>query len=247
MRLSLIAAALILSLSGASVAHAAPPAKLPKACQTVAEQNAERVRQLQTELMIAALKCRTSKDANLTEAYNGFIRKHSGVLLTQSNVLQAYFKRQYGSAYLKRFDSYVTQLANEVSRRSQTVPQYCQSIRPLLASATEVDPAKLPMFDGKLPAVQAVAQSPSCKITPDMRSASATPAAAPVKTAAAQPAKPVKAPKPAKVPKPEPAKAQPAAAKAPAPQPAKAQPAKAQPAKTQPTAANEAKPGPSTN
>lgn len=229
MRLRIIAAALVLSISGASVAQAAAPAKLPKACQTVAEQNAERVRQLQTELMIAALKCRTSKDANLTEAYNGFIRKHSGVLLTQSNVLQAYFKRQYGSASLKRFDAYVTQLANEVSRRSQTVPQYCQSIRPLLTSATEIDPAKLPLFDGKLPAVQAVAQSPLCKVTPDMKSASATPAPAPVKTAAAQPAKPVKVAKPAKAPKPTPA------------------PAKAPVSKAQPTAANEAKPAAATN
>ena len=243
MRLRIIAFALVLSISGASAALAATPAapaKLPKACQTVAEENAERVRQLQTELMIAALKCRTSKDANLTEAYNGFIRKHSNALLTQSNVLQAYFKRQYGSGYLKRFDSYITQLANEVSRRSQTVPQYCQSIRPLLASVTEVEPAKLALFDGKLAPVQAVARSPQCKVTTDMKSASATPAPAPVKTAAATPAKPTKPAKPAKAPKPAtPAKAQPAT-------PAKAQPAST-PAKAQPTAANEVKPGPSTN
>jgi len=243
----MIGAALLLLISGASAALAATPAapaKLPKACQTVAEENAERVRQLQTELMIAALKCRTSQDANLTEAYNGFIRKHSNVLLTQSNVLQAYFKRQYGAGYLKRFDAYITQLANEVSRRSQTVPQYCQSIRPLLASATEVEPAKLPLFDGKLPAVQAVAQSSLCKVTPEMKSASTTPTPAPVKTASAAPAKPGKPAKPAKAPKPAtPAKAQPTT-------PAKVQPAPTPAptsAKTQPTAANEAKPGPSTN
>lgn len=238
MRFRTIGAALLLLISGASVASAATPAapaKLPKACQTVAEENAERVRQLQTELMIAALKCRTSQDANLTESYNSFIRKHSNVLLTQSNVLQAYFKRQYGAGYLKRFDAYITQLANEVSRRSQTVPQYCQSIRPLLASATEVEPAKLPLFDGKLPAVQAVVQSSLCKLTPEMKSALATPVPVkpPVKVATATPAKPTKPAKPAKAPKPT--------------TPTKAPPAAAPPSKAQPTAANEAKPAPSTN
>jgi hypothetical protein len=169
MRSKLAAAVAVLSVL-AGPAGAATTA-IPKACPTVAERDAERLRHLQTELMVAALKCRNNPQASLTEPYNAFVRKYSDVLVVQSNVLQGYFKRQYGAAYLKKFDTYITQLANEVSRRSQTTPQYCQSVRPLLASVLEVEPARLASFDGKLPATQTVVQSPKCKMPSDLKSA----------------------------------------------------------------------------
>jgi hypothetical protein len=199
MRSKLAAAVAVLSVL-AGPAGAATTA-LPKACPTVAERDAERLRHLQTELMVAALKCRNNPQANLTEPYNAFVRKYSDVLLVQSNVLQGYFKRQYGPGYLKKFDTYITQLANEVSRRSQTTPQYCQAVRPLLASVLQVEPARLASFDGKLPPTQAVVQSPKCKMPGDMKSAAKEPAKS-TKTAASTASKPKPAAKAA--PKPQP-------------------------------------------
>ena len=247
-----IAAALSLALAAFAVlpAEAAAPSS-SKACQSPAERSAENVRQLQTAFMVAALKCRNHPDANLTDSYNAFIRKYSDELLRQSNVLQGYFKRQYGGSHLKRFDSYITQLANEVSRTSQTVPQYCQSMKPVLAAVMSVEPKNLGGFESNLPEVRTSARSPKCPQEPSMKTAAAeapsaassapAPSAKAVAAAAPAPAKPSPS-KPATA-KPAPAKPAPAkpaanvAAKAPAAEKAPAQTASAQPAAAQPAAA----------
>ena len=226
MRISFAAAAcLALAVFVASPISAATPT--PKACQSPAERAAENVRQLQTAFMVAALKCRNHPDANLTDPYNAFVRKYSNELLRQSNVLQGYFKRQYGGAYLKRFDTYITQLANEVSRRSQTIPQYCQSMRPVLAAVMSVEPKDLGGFDGKLPQLATAAQSPKCAQATAVKTAAAKPAeAAPAKAAPAKTAPP----------KTTPAKSSPAKTSAGAPVPAE-KPAAAKTAEAKPAGA----------
>ena len=116
---SKIAAIALAAAALVAPAQAATPT--PKACQSAAEINAERVRQIQTEFMVAALKCRKDPQAGVLDRYNAFVRKFSPELVKQSNVLQSYFKRQYGAGHLKRYDSYITKLANELSTSLESV------------------------------------------------------------------------------------------------------------------------------
>ena len=73
---------------------------------------AAKVRELDSMLMVSALRCRTGAN-DFMAAYNGFVEK-SRVALTQVNVLlRAHFTTSVGKAgSLNAYDNYVTKMAN---------------------------------------------------------------------------------------------------------------------------------------
>lgn len=94
-------------------------------CATPQEVEAERVRVLQTELMVAALKCRDRSDLALRERYNAFVERFTPQLVQHGKALRAYFKRQYGADHRRHMDRYITGLANTVSQISDERPEFC--------------------------------------------------------------------------------------------------------------------------
>ena len=104
------------------------PAMAASSCPTPAETAAEHVRILQTELMVAALKCRARTDLNLYDKYNTFVRKYTPELVQHGKALTGYFERTYGAGYRQKLDKYITTLANSVSISSDKNAKFCDSL-----------------------------------------------------------------------------------------------------------------------
>ena len=96
-------------------------------CLNASEATAERVRLVQTELMVAALKCRADRSLAIDEKYNRFIAAYTPELIAQAAVLKDRFRRRFGAAYQVHLDRYITGLANLVSLRSLDRPGFCQA------------------------------------------------------------------------------------------------------------------------
>ena len=103
MKKALVAAGAILALAGA-------PAQA--ACWTPREVAAAKVRDLDTMLMVSALRCRF-ENAALIDRYKAVVTRHRAAL-TQINLeLRDHFVAESGQKEgLNRLDSYITRVAN---------------------------------------------------------------------------------------------------------------------------------------
>lgn len=119
MRGAIIAAVMGISLTGAGTAFAA-------ACYTPDEARASQVRQFQSELMVAALKCGTYNETR--SKYNVFARKFQGNMAENARVLRRHFARNYGAQQSRQMDSFITQLANGASMKTARIDGYCGQI-----------------------------------------------------------------------------------------------------------------------
>lgn len=113
--------AVALSMTTSASAIAVPQ------CSTLAEARAEHVRILQTELMVAALKCRARSDLKLYEKYNRFVRQYTPQLVAHGKSLTHYFERQHGTNYRQHMDKYITTLANTISLASDRNASFCDA------------------------------------------------------------------------------------------------------------------------
>lgn|GEM_PF-5800952 len=136
----------------AAVATASPAFAVSQ-CPSLAEANAERVRIMQTELMVGALKCRSREDLGLFGKYNAFVRKFTPELVEHGKALTSYFQRSYGRNYQKKMDTYITSLANSVSMASDQDPAFCDSTAAMadavLAGSASVTLASRNLSDAK--------------------------------------------------------------------------------------------------
>lgn len=132
----LLAAALFLGSVGAFPAMAgecAPPEVV----------RATQVRQLQTQLMVAALKC--SHMPEHAASYNSFVRSFGSQIAESASVLMAHFKRT-SPAPQKNFDRFITQLANDASTYSINAPDFCEAIGSTFATVRSLKGSELPSF-----------------------------------------------------------------------------------------------------
>lgn len=111
------------------------------------EQAALDVRYLQTELMVAALSCGRP---DFHTRYNTFVAKFGDSLKRHSNVMKAYFTREYGAKGSQQMDTYVTRLANEASLRSMQQAAFCQDSVALFERVTAIDSASLEGFSAAI-------------------------------------------------------------------------------------------------
>lgn len=118
-------------------------------CLTSADRAAAQTRRLQTELMVAALTCRTVPGRDFTGHYNSFVQKHSDHLIGNSKVLQAYFKQNFGSQSNRQMDVFITALANDSSQRSMTLPGYCDDAVGLFRDVLSIEKRELESFSAK--------------------------------------------------------------------------------------------------
>ena len=101
------------------------------------EQDALAARMLQTELMVAALRC------NEHGRYNAFVHRFEDQLVTRGRTLKGMFVRLYGSQGVSRLNSFITRIANEASLRSLAVGRdYCFQADALFANVLAAQPTQ---------------------------------------------------------------------------------------------------------
>lgn len=115
---STAAAAVLLATFAGSSALAKP------ACVTPAEAKALQFRQLQIELMVAALRCRAA-DPSIRDNYASYVSKAGPALKRNAGELRTMFAR-YGQGGAQ-MDRLITELSNEASMRSLYAVNYCQT------------------------------------------------------------------------------------------------------------------------
>lgn len=110
-------------------------------CADPLDQTAVRTKTLQTELMVAALRC----DGN--KRYNAFVHKFERDLVAQGSRLKTYFKQAYGAKSERRLNRFVTFLANSASLRSLDMGNgYCASAHALFDEVLDRDSGGLAVY-----------------------------------------------------------------------------------------------------
>ncbi len=109
-----------------SAKHASAPAAqvskvAPGGCQPTPDQASIGIRALQTELMVAGLKCSA-------EQWNAFTAKFKATIKTDADRMQKLFSKSYGKSGSNQMNAFVTQLANDASQRSNGFSEadYCR-------------------------------------------------------------------------------------------------------------------------
>lgn len=145
-----MAAALVAGLAAVPAAAATPAADAGAgSCYTGPEVRASQVRQLQTELMVATLSCAGYPQLGLRERYTAFVHKFGGSLNDNAKVLRGHFQRNHGRDHARRFDAYITSLANQASLRSFDEPSYCQSMLGMFEALAGLEPRDIEDFAAK--------------------------------------------------------------------------------------------------
>jgi hypothetical protein len=82
------------------------PAAVAPACEFSSDRTAFDIEGLKSELMVTALKC------DQRDQFNAFMTRFRPTIAAEERDLNAYFKRSYGRAAQKAYDSYITNLGN---------------------------------------------------------------------------------------------------------------------------------------
>jgi hypothetical protein len=100
-----------LGLAAAALVHA-QPAAAAMSCWNEHETAAAKIRDLQSRLMVATLRCRAIGIDVLT-AYNDFVRINRSTLQEANGVIKAQFDRGYGRDGPRFYDRFTTAMANQ--------------------------------------------------------------------------------------------------------------------------------------
>lgn len=87
------------------------PTPAAATCWSEAERDAAKIRDLQSRLMVATLRCQTS-GVDVTTAYNRFVVANRATLQGINGVLMTQFRADSGPEAQVRYDRYATALAN---------------------------------------------------------------------------------------------------------------------------------------
>jgi hypothetical protein len=99
------------------------------ACWSDQSVDAARVRDMETMLMVSALRCRIS-GSDLLGAYNSFVRGSRAALTEVNQILQAQFASNGG---LNAYDRYVTSVANHYGAGADGLS--CRDMASILSAA----------------------------------------------------------------------------------------------------------------
>ena len=100
-----------LGIAAAAMIYA-QPASAAMSCWGERETAAAKIRDLQSRLMVATLRCR-AYGVDVLTAYNDFVRINRSTLQQANGVIKAQFDRGYGPEGQRFYDSFTTALANE--------------------------------------------------------------------------------------------------------------------------------------
>src|SRR5271154_3061528 len=99
----------------------ASAAKPGDGCKVTADNASIGIRALQTELMVAGLKCSA-------EQWNNFTAQFKATIKMDADRMQHLFSKSYGKSGASQMNAFVTQLANDASPRSNGFSEadYCK-------------------------------------------------------------------------------------------------------------------------
>lgn len=127
-----------LIIAFAATAIVAAPAEA--ACWKTDQVAAAKVRDLETMLMVSALRCRG--EGNILERYNKFVVKARSALTQVNNTLRVHFAESVGAGRaLNAYDGYVTRVANRYGAGADGLS--CND----LSSITDAAANETPSFD----------------------------------------------------------------------------------------------------
>lgn len=189
---------------GALSAAAAAPKPI---CYSRSEHAAEQLIRLHTEMMVVGLTCQSVvPEQNPFGKYHEFTVKNRAAISASEGLLIAHFRKTKSGNPTRNFDTYRTELANEVSRRSATigVGVYCSELVDRVKNAVSLtsEDIKILTSDEKTAGLMLLSSRPLCDVKVASMPDSVVTASAPqrgkpakeTKAAAKPPAKPAKAP-----------------------------------------------------
>lgn len=111
---------------------------------TRSERTALHVRQLQSDIMVAALSC------DMRPRYNRIIRKLQPQLVHHGQALTQLFQRTYGAKAERELNRFVTAMANEASSRSISQgADYCRNSAALFRELESMDGASVGAYSAR--------------------------------------------------------------------------------------------------
>jgi hypothetical protein len=118
----------------------------PGGCQPTPDQASIGIRALQTELMVAGLKCSA-------EQWNAFTAKFKTTIKTDADRMQHLFSKAYGKGGPNQMNAFVTQLANDASQRSNGFSEadYCKQQDVLFQKVLALSAIELERFSALRP------------------------------------------------------------------------------------------------
>ena len=122
----------VLGLAAAALIQA-QPASAAMSCWNEQERAAATIRDLQSRLMVATLRCRAMGIDVLT-AYNDFVRINRSTLQEANGVIKAQFERGYGPEGQRFYDSFTTAMANRYGADA-TSGEICEETAGVAAEA----------------------------------------------------------------------------------------------------------------
>jgi hypothetical protein len=105
----------------AAASTAPAPAKPGDLCKVTPDNASIGIRALQTELMVAGLKCSA-------EQWNSFTAQFKATIKVDADRMQHLFSKSFGKSGPSQMNAFVTQLANDASQRSNGFSEadYCK-------------------------------------------------------------------------------------------------------------------------
>jgi hypothetical protein len=110
----------------AAVLLAAQPAQAAMGCWNPQQTAAAKVRDLQSRLMVAALRCKAI-GIDVAGAYNDFVRRNRDALQATNGLIHAQFETGYGKDADLYYDRFATSLANRYGGDA-TTGEICDDI-----------------------------------------------------------------------------------------------------------------------
>ncbi|HEX8655787.1 MAG TPA: hypothetical protein VF693_11260 [Allosphingosinicella sp.] len=120
-------------MAAALMALEAVPAHATMSCWNESQVAAAQVRDLQSRLMVDALRCR-AYGIDILGAYNEFVRTNRATLQAANAVIMAQFSRGFGSGAQTEYDRFATSLANAYGA-DRTTGESCAEAASVAAEA----------------------------------------------------------------------------------------------------------------
>jgi hypothetical protein len=121
-----------LGLAAAALVYA-QPAAAAMSCWDHKETAAAKIRNLQSRLMVATLRCR-AMGIDVSTAYNDFVLINRSTLQQANGVIRAQFDRGYGPEGQRFYDSFATAMANQYGADA-TSGEVCEETAAVAAEA----------------------------------------------------------------------------------------------------------------
>lgn len=100
-----------LCVAVAATGFLARPANAAMSCWGEQQVAAAKVRDLQSRLMVATMRC-SAMGINILPAYNEFVRTNRSTIQSANNVIKAQFNTGFGARGQVEYDRFTTALAN---------------------------------------------------------------------------------------------------------------------------------------